>query len=137
MIIAICGSMAFTEKMIDIKKDLENLGHDVLITDYAKDYYGKTLEEKEELTIKDKIEKDAMREFFDKIKKSDAILVLNYDKRGIKNYIGGNTLIEIGFAYILNKKIFLLNGIPDIDYYKSEIEGTKPTIIEGDLKKIK
>ena len=39
---------------------------------------------------------------------ADAVLVLNYDKKGIKNYIGGNTLMEIGFAHVLNQKIFLL-----------------------------
>ena len=68
---------------------------------------------------------------------SDAILVLNYDKKGIKNYIGGNTLMEIGFAHILNKKIFLLNPIPDIDFYKSEIEATKPIILNGNLSNLK
>jgi methionyl-tRNA formyltransferase len=137
MIIAICGSMVFTEKMVDIKNQLENLKHTALISDFAKDYYGKSLEDIEKLAIKDKKEKDAMKEFFKKIKKSDAILVLNYDKKGIKNYIGGNTLIEIGFAYILNKKIFLLNDIPNIDYYKSEIESVKPIIINGNLERIR
>jgi uncharacterized membrane protein (UPF0127 family) len=53
--------------------------------------------------------------------KSDAVLVLNYDRKGIKNYIGGNTLMEIGFAHVLNKKIYLMNPIPEIEFYKSEI----------------
>jgi len=62
---------------------------------------------------------------------------LNYDKRGIKNYIGGNTLMEIGFAHVLNKKIFLLNPIPEIPFYKSEIEAVRPVILNGDLSKVK
>ncbi|MBI5401399.1 hypothetical protein HZB05_01050, partial [Candidatus Wolfebacteria bacterium] len=66
----------------------------------------------------------------------DAVLVMNLDKHGIKNYIGGNTLMEIGFAHVLNQKIFLYNPIPDIPYYKSEIEAVKPTIIDRDLSKI-
>jgi len=70
------------------------------------------------------------------IKKSDAILVLNYDRKGIKNYIGGNTLMEIGFAHVLEKKIFLMNPIPDIEYYRSEIEAVRPVIIEQDSDKI-
>jgi hypothetical protein len=45
-------------------------------------------------------------------------------------------LIELGFAYILKKKIYLLNPIPDIPYYKSEIEAVKPVILNGDLTKI-
>ncbi|MFH0873949.1 MAG: hypothetical protein V1846_03915, partial [Candidatus Komeilibacteria bacterium] len=67
---------------------------------------------------------------------ADAVLVMNLDKRGIKNYIGGNTLMEIGFAHVLNQKIFLWNSIPKIEYYQSEIEAVKPVIINGDLSKI-
>lgn len=136
MKIAICTSMVFTEKMFEIKEKLEKLGHTVFISEFANVYVGKTEKEKEELTIFHKNEKDAIRKFYTKIKKSDAILVLNYDRKGIKNYIGGNTLIELGFAHILNKKIFLMNPIPQIDYYKSEIEAVKPIIIDGDLLRI-
>ena len=67
---------------------------------------------------------------------ADAILVLNLDKKGIQNYIGGNTLMEIGFAHVLNQKIFLYNPIPNIDLYKTEIEAMKPIIINKDLNKI-
>lgn len=136
MKIAICGSMVFTEKMLEAQKRLEKLGHQAFVSAFAPAYAGKSAREKEELTIRDKNEKDAIREFYRVIKKSDAILVLNYTRRGVKHYIGGNTLLEIGFAYILKKKIFLLNPIPDIPYYKSEIEAAKPTILQGRLSKI-
>lgn len=136
MKIAICASMIFTEKMLEIKKELEKLGHEAVVSGFAHTYIGKSEKEKEELTIYHKNEKDAIREYWWQIQKADAILVLNYDKRGIKNYIGGNTLMEIGFAHVLNKKIFLLNPIPDIPYYKSEIEAVKPFVIQGDLIKI-
>jgi hypothetical protein len=55
---------------------------------------------------------------------------------GIKNYIGGNTLMEMGFAHVLDQKIFLYNPIPEIPYYKSEIEAVKPTVIHGNLSLI-
>ncbi len=45
--------------------------------------------------------------------------------------------MEIGFAYVLNQRVFLLNPIPDIPYYKSEIEAVRPVIINGDLTQIK
>ncbi|HBH46700.1 MAG: hypothetical protein A2445_00420 [Candidatus Jacksonbacteria bacterium RIFOXYC2_FULL_44_29] len=137
MKIAICASMVFTEKMLEIKKELEKLGHSAVVSSFAPAYIDKSTKEKEKLTVYHKNEKDAIREFYKEIKKSDAILVLNYDRRGIKNYIGGNTLMEIGFAHILYKKIFLLNPIPKIEYYKSEIEAVKPVIINSDLSKIK
>jgi hypothetical protein len=44
------------------------------------------------------------------ILESDAILCVNLEKNGIKNYIGGNVLIEMGQAYVHDKKIFLFNG---------------------------
>lgn len=136
MKIAICTSMIFTEEMLRVKKDLESLGHVVFVSGFSKAYVGKTEKQKEKLTLFHKNNKDAIREFWKKIKKADAILVLNYTRRGIENYIGGNTLMEIGFAHVLGKKIFLMNPIPEIIYYKSEIEAVKPIIISGDLTKI-
>ncbi|MFA6553021.1 MAG: hypothetical protein WCT27_01190 [Patescibacteria group bacterium] len=136
MKIAISGSMVFSEKMLEVKKKLERLGHEVEISRFAASYAGQPQGEKERRTLIDKMHNDAMREFWEKIKTSDALLVLNYDRKGVKNYIGGNTFLEIGFAHVLNKKIFLLNPIPDIDYYTSEIEATKPIILTGDLSNI-
>lgn len=66
----------------------------------------------------------------------NVILVLNLDKKGISNYIGGNTFLEMGFAHVLNKTIYLYNNIPDI-LYTDEINTMKPIIIGGDLLKIK
>ena len=67
-----------------------------------------------------------------KIEKCDAILVLNYDKKGIVNYIGGNTFLEIGLAFWLGKKIFLLHPIPEMDY-KAEMHAMQPVVLQGDL----
>lgn len=136
MKIAICASMVFTEKMLEIKKELEKIGHECFVSGFVSSYVGKTENEIEKLKLFHKNARDAIREFWEKIKRSDAILVLNYDRKGVKNYIGGNTLMEIGFAYVLNKKIFLLNPIPEIEYYKTEIEAAKPVIINGDISKI-
>ena len=133
MKIAICGSMVFTDRMLEAKRELESSGHEVVVSGFAGSYSGKKESEIERLALRDKNENDAMREFWDQIRKSDAILVLNYDRKGIRNYIGGNTFMEIGFAHVLDKKIFLLNPVPEIDFYKAEIEATKPVILNGDL----
>ncbi len=45
-------------------------------------------------------------------------------------------LMEIGFAHVLRKKIFLMNPIPDIEYYRSEIEAVQPAIIKQNLNNI-
>ncbi len=129
--------MVFTEKMLEAKATLEQMGHDVFVSQFAAGYVGKSDAEKEALTLHNKNNNDAIRAFWEKIRASDAILVLNYDRRGIANYIGGNTLMEIGFAHVLGKKIFLLNPVPEIEFYKSEIEACKPAIINGDFSLIK
>lgn len=136
MKIGIIGSMQYTEKMIEIRDKLINFGHNAFVTDLHKALIGKTDEEKEKIKLHQKYNMDAIREFWRAMQGADAVLVLNYDKNGIENYIGGNTLMEIGFAHVLNQKIFLLNPIPEIPYYKTEIEAVKPIIINGDLTKI-
>ena len=136
MKIGIIGSMQFSEKMIEVREELVRRGHHAFVTKFAGPMVGKTDEEKEVMKIDQKYNKDAIREFWHMMQGADAVLVLNYDKRGIKNYIGGNTLMEIGFAHVLNQKIFLLNPIPDIPFYKTEIEAVKPIIIDGDLSLI-
>lgn len=137
MKIGIIGSMQFTEKMLEAREKLARLGHDAFVTKLAAPFVGKTDEEKEVIKIEQKNNQDAIREFWNMMQGADAVLVLNIDKHGVKNYIGGNTLMEIGFAHVLNQKIFLLNPIPEIPYYKSEIEAVKPIIIHGDYSLIK
>ena len=66
----------------------------------------------------------------------DAVLVLNYDKNGQKNYIGGATFLEIYEAFKMHKKIFFINDLPE-GMLKDELIGFAPTIINGDLTEIK
>ena len=70
------------------------------------------------------------------IQEMDAVLVLNYTKNSIPNYIGGATFLEMYDAFRLGKKIYMINEIPDL-ILKDEIIGFNPTIINGDLSKIK
>lgn len=128
--------MQYTEKMLEIRDQLIKMGHDAFVTTLADPFVGKADEEKEEIKLHQKNNMDAIREFWRLMQGGDAVLVANYDKHGVKNYIGGNTLMKIGFAHVLDQKIYLLNPVPDIPYYKTEIEAVKPTILNGDLTKI-
>lgn len=69
------------------------------------------------------------------ISEVDAVLVLNYEKNGIKNYIGGATFLEIYDAFRLNKKIYFVNDLPE-GMLKDELIGFSPIIINGDLSKL-
>ena len=137
MKIGIVGSMQFVDKMIEIKNELNKMGHKAFLTDLHKSMIGKNDSEIEKIKLYQKFNKDAIREFWRAMQGADAVLVINFDKNGIKNYVGGNTLMEIGFAHVLNQKIFMFNPIPEMPYCKTEIEAVKPVIINGDLSLIK
>jgi len=146
MKITICGSIAFQDEVLSIKEKLEKLGHEIKVwPSKLKDEKGQPISVTEYYKIR-KIAADgekwvwdrkaeALLEHFDKVARSDAILVVNYDKNDVKGYIGGNTLMEMGLAFFLKKKIYLLNQVPEL-LYKEEILGVKPIILNGDLNKI-
>jgi nucleoside 2-deoxyribosyltransferase len=77
-----------------------------------------------------------IRDYFGEIKNADAVLIVNIDKNGIKNYIGGNSFLEMGFAHVLDKKLYLYDDIPDLSY-KDEMVAMQPIVINQDLSKIK
>ena len=66
----------------------------------------------------------------------DAVLTLNFDKNGKKNYIGGSTFLELYEAFMKNKKIYLWNEIPEGILF-DDISGFAPEIINGNLDLVK
>jgi hypothetical protein len=132
MKIAICGSMQFGKEMIKIKQELERFGHTVVLPKDIEQYMTgeKSVEGKWE-----KQEGDLFKNYWNEIKNSDAVLIVNITKNGIENYIGGNALIEMAYAHVLDKKIYLLNSIPEMNY-KDEIEAMRPIILNKNLSKI-
>ncbi|MFC1721031.1 hypothetical protein ACFLY0_01560 [Patescibacteria group bacterium] len=134
--IVICGSMTAAKNMIEVKETLTESGHVVVLPDFAEEYAQmKTHDDMHTESAKNKIEHDLIRGYYNEIKESDAILIVNEKRHNIDNYIGGNSFLEMGFAFVLEKKIYLLNQIPEIGY-RDEIEAMNPIMLEGDLNKI-
>lgn len=143
MKITIIGSSHFKEKKTEIKKELITLGHEPIIHPHYEDFVAgkrqniwKMVENGEHAQAK--IENDYIMWYYKAIVSSDAVLVLNIEKNGKQNYIGGNTFLEIGFAYVNDKKIFAYNDLPteDVCPYLDEIVAMQPIVIEQDLDKI-
>ena len=123
--------------MIKIAQKLKSKNHEIILPHNVEKYAQEELKnETSSEATQNKIKNDLIRDYYNKIKNSDAILVTNFDKNNIKNYIGGNVFLEIGYAHVLNKTIFLLNDIPKMPY-SEEIEAMQPVIINNDLSKIK
>lgn len=138
--ITICGSIKFAKELVDIYQELEKMGHKPLMDQEMFGIADGTARElleginRDHAVVKRKYR--FIKKWHNYIAKSDAILVCNYNCKGIKNYIGGNTLMEMGFAHVNDKKIFLLNPIPDKVPYVDEIKAMTDEVINGDLAKI-
>ncbi len=146
MRIVLCGSLAFAKEFDEIRERLEKGGHVALTSDTAEDAKKKGIADiKKWLGQMKKFESDKFIKFtaeklrghIEKIKNSDAILVVNADKNNIKNYIGASTLMEIGYAFEHGKRIFILNPLNESLSGSEEIMAMKPTILNGRLEMIR
>lgn len=132
--------MAFIKDFANIKKKLERLGHTALIPHGTEPHlvdnkFVEKLGDNLEYCIKNNI----MKKNFDMVEGSDAILVLNPTRNNIEGYIGVSVLMEMAVAHHLNKKIFILNDIPNFGNarWAQEVRIMQPLVLNGDLGKIK
>ncbi len=120
--------------MIEIQKQLETNGHEVYRPiqvpglNYWEEDGSKRTEAKKALNL--------AKTHLDKIEASDAILVCNYTKGDIENYIGASTFLEMAFAHYREKKIFVLNPLPRQKYIDDELQSYDGIILNSDLSKV-
>jgi non-canonical (house-cleaning) NTP pyrophosphatase len=127
MKITICGSMLHEPSMAAAAETLRAQGYEVDKPNVVEGHvYADNLDANADL------KRGFIDEHFRKIDTSDAILVINEDKNGIAHYVGGNTLIEIAYAYAQGLEIFLLHPVPEVSY-ADEVRGMQPIILNGDL----
>jgi len=137
MRIYIAGSMFFAKEFVKTKEVLERMG---FIADFAPDTY--ECINNPELNLNENLEHcermDIMRACFEIQEKCDSLIVLNYKKEDLEGYIGVNSLIEMGLAYYLRQKIFLLYPPPNKEKarYYTEVMLMKPIILNGKLENI-
>ena len=136
MNIFICSSKYNYDKIPSIKAELEKAGHVITLPN---SYDAPMMEESmKELGTKEHAEwkGNMLRLQTEKVMKNNAVLILNFEKNGQQNYIGGATFLELFKAFELDKKLFLYNPIPE-GILKDEIIGMNPTVIVGDLSLVK
>ncbi len=135
MKVVICGSMVFREEMQHAKAILIELGFDVLFAPGDEEQEGVILPPVSE-KAKRKVALDVFALYHREVAKSDAVLCYNQTKNGIKDYIGANSFLELGFGAALHKKLYLLNPIPDISYLHEELVAMNPYILYGKLENL-
>jgi hypothetical protein len=140
--VTICSSADFYGQAVEIQETLIELGCKVIVPataermkksgDYDVTHY------KTWFGIKDDYHKKTalMEGHFAEVAKADAILVINHEKHGVANYIGGNVLMEMALAFYLRKPIFVLNEIPTESAFLEEIIGLNPIVLHGKADKL-
>lgn len=127
--ITLCSNAKFFDRLWGIKEALEKRGHEVFLPSMQNFH---NLEE----DALAKIEYTLIKDHFDKINRSDAIYVANYEKDGIQGYIGGNCFLEMGKAFDKGIPIFLMNEIPKEVNYKGELLAFQPVVIGENWERI-
>ena len=119
--IVICGSMKVKDRIIEISKELEKKGYNVLLPVECMQGIDKII---------------ASRAHLDRVvdPNNEIILIVNETKNGIENYIGPNSFVEVAFGFYYKKKVYLLNDI--YKPYKDELIGWRVIPLKGDLSKI-
>ena len=142
LVITICTSGSFYRKATAIKTKLEAYDYSVIVPataekmkksgDYDISHYKTWFSD-----AKDYHKKAAyMREHFKEVERGDICLVLNYEKHGVANYIGGNVLMEMALAFYLKKPIYILNEVPKNSPFIEEILGMEPVVLKGKIEKL-
>lgn len=137
--VTVCSSASFYRQAITIRAQLEEQGLKAILpitaehmqrsgdfdVSHYKTWFGDTHDYPKKTAL--------MRGHFAKVEKGDAVLVLNYEKHGVTNYIGGNVLMEMAIAFYLKKPIFILNDLPSESAFLEELLGLAPIVLHGNL----
>lgn len=140
--ITICSSASFYRDVIEIERELRNIGFKVKVPetaikmkkayDYDVKHYKIWFGDKSQYKKKTIL----MKNHFKKVIDSDAILMINKEKNGMKGYIGGNGLMEMTIAFHYKKPIFIYEKISDDSPISEEIYGLNSIFIDKDLTAI-
>jgi hypothetical protein len=136
MKIFIACSKHFYYRIPEIKEELEKAGHIITLPNSFNEPLKEESMKKKGLEYHAKWKGEMIKKNNKNIEPNDALLILNFNKNGEDNYIGGATFLEAYHAFEMNKKIFFYNSLPENKYFKDELIGFNPTIINKDLSKI-
>ncbi len=119
--IVLCGSKKFIPKFLELDKELQAMGYNVVV---PREF------------IVEMAKKDASLLHFDEINKDDvdALLIVNETNKDQNNYIGANGFAELAFGFYKGRKIFLLNDI--YEPYEEELVAWEVIPLKGNISKI-
>ena len=107
--IVICGSMSMHSRMLEEQRELEEADVPAVLPP-ADEHIMPGLAEREYHAAK----REAALAHFHKVMDplTVAVLAINADKHGVRDYIGPNTFAELALAFVQGKRIYLLQDVP-------------------------
>lgn len=129
--VTVCGSMSHKNDWLKVIEQLRAAGLRVATPDLSETTDWSALTEDEIVYQKGRL----IRRHFANIAVSRAVLVCNYDKNDTNNYIGSNSFLEMGAAFVYDKRLFVLNEIPN-QSNREEILAMQPKVLYGDIQKL-
>lgn len=130
-IFLIC-SKAFYSHLPPVKEQLESMGWQVFVPFTHDDPGAESRWRAQGPAEHARMKTEMFRRSRERIRSMDAVLTLNFEKNGVKNYIGGSTFLELYEAFMEGRKIYLWNDVPEGLLF-DEISAFSPVVIHGDL----
>jgi hypothetical protein len=126
--LVICGSMTFYGYMIRTRDELTAYGVQTVLPE-PENHLAESLSDHHFEDVR----RDLAFAHVRKIRnpRTFGILVSNFEKHGLSNYIGPSTFAEIAIAAAHGKRIFLLNEFPPV--YAEELEMWRAVPLRGRL----
>jgi len=133
--------MAVAIDMVVVKGQLETRGHSCTLPRNTELYASGVMKDVGGSEgAQRKITGDLIRDYHQLIRneETDAVLAMNSKfKNGVQCYVGGNTFLEMGFAHIEHKKLFLFNPWSKTqETIAQEIEAMQPIVLFGDYDEV-
>ena len=143
--VTICGSMAFAAEMAEAATllrgrgweatapALKALGADGTVTSFTEVLRSRGFDAVPDDDPFWAAKRDAILEHFRWIDWCEVALVWNQEKRGVPGYIGSNTMMEIGWATGVGKKVVALNPLNHVVAGFEEAKACLSGCLDGDL----
>jgi hypothetical protein len=137
--IVICFDRDFTSHYVKEKLILNSLNYNAISIYTDRQLSGKKgIIDKSDTSIYsfEKRGNIVLSDCFEFVKKSNSLLILNYEKNNIKGYVDSFSFLNMVFASILSKKVVTLNNVMNNISYYPEISLIKTISLKGNIKNI-
>ncbi|HTT84588.1 MAG TPA: hypothetical protein VMF67_14000 [Rhizomicrobium sp.] len=128
---AIAGSMDFYIEMVRMRERLGTMGIRTLIPD-GHEFYASF----DSAKVFEAYKRQISMHYLDQIRHwiTSSLFVLNFDRHGIRSYIGPSTFAEIAVAAVHRKRIYVISDYPD--QYEDELRAWEVVPLYGRLDQL-